>query len=70
MAGLPFRIVFLLLGFAGGAATVAYFSLSHVRSRVDRFLNPESGDTFQIEKIIRGLLRVVGFLEWVRGRGR
>ncbi len=50
MAGMPFRIVFLLLGFAVGAATAAYFTLSHVRSRVDRFLNPESGDTFQIEK--------------------
>lgn len=50
MAGLPFRIIFLLLGFAVSAATAAYFTLSHVRSRVDRFLNPESGDTFQIEK--------------------
>lgn len=50
LAGLPFRIIFLLLGFAAGAATLAYFSLSHVQSRVDRFLNPESGDTYQIEK--------------------
>lgn len=50
LAGLPFRIIFLLLIFAIGAATLAYFSLSHVQSRVDRFLNPESGDTYQIEK--------------------
>ncbi len=50
MAGLPFRIIFLLLIFAVSAATAAYFTLSHVQSRVDRFLNPESGDTFQIEK--------------------
>ena len=50
MAGLPFRIIFLLLGFAVSAATAAYFTLSHVKSRVDRFLNPESGDTFQIER--------------------
>lgn len=50
LAGLPFRIIFLLLIFAIAAATLAYFSLSHVQSRVDRFLHPESGDTFQIEK--------------------
>lgn len=50
MAGLPFRIIFLLVGFAVSAATAAYFTLSHVQSRVDRFLNPKSGDTFQIEK--------------------
>ena len=50
LAGLQFRIIFMLLVFAVGAATLAYFSLSHVQSRVDRFLDPSSGDTFQIEK--------------------
>ncbi len=50
MAGMPLRIIVLLSGFAVVAATIAYFTLSHVQSRVDRFLNPESGDTFQIEK--------------------
>ncbi len=50
LAGLPFRIIFLLLIFAVGASIMAYFSLSHVQSRVDRFLDPASGDTFQIEK--------------------
>jgi cell division protein FtsW len=52
MAGLPLRIIALLMIFAVCAATMAYFSLSHVQSRVDRFLNPESGDTYQIEKSI------------------
>lgn len=33
---------------AGGVG--AYFALPHVRSRVDRFLDPSSGDTFQITK--------------------
>lgn len=50
IAGLPFRIILLLLVFAVCAAAMAYFSLSHVQSRVDRFLDPESGDTYQIEK--------------------
>lgn len=50
MAGLQFRIIFLLIGFAVCAATMAYFTLPHVQSRVDRFIHPESGDTYQIEK--------------------
>lgn len=37
---------------AGGIALAisAYFILPHVRSRVDRFLDPAAGDTFQITK--------------------
>lgn len=50
MAGLPFRIIFLLLVFAILASVMAYFTLSHVQSRIDRFLTPESGDTYQIQK--------------------
>ena len=39
------------IGIAGiGLAVSAYFMLSHVRSRVDRFLDPAAGDTFQITK--------------------
>ncbi|WP_370750923.1 FtsW/RodA/SpoVE family cell cycle protein [Teichococcus oryzae] len=33
-------------GVLGGIA--AYFALPHFRSRIDRFLNPESGDTYQV----------------------
>jgi cell division protein FtsW len=29
---------------------LAYFSLHHVQSRIDRFLNPESGDNFQVDR--------------------
>jgi cell division protein FtsW len=50
LAGLPLRIVFLLLSFTAGALTLAYFTFSHFKSRIDRFLDPESGDTYQIEK--------------------
>ncbi len=39
------------IGVAGiGLAISAYFILPHVRSRVDRFLDPAAGDTFQITK--------------------
>ena len=50
LAGLPFRYVFLLIFLVIGAALVAYSTLPHVQSRVDRFLHPETGDTFQVEK--------------------
>jgi cell division protein FtsW len=44
----------LLVGMVGAAVAAggvgAYFVLPHVRSRVDRFLDPSSGDTFQITK--------------------
>lgn len=52
LAGVPFRylIVFLLVAVMAGFA--AYFSFAHVQSRIDRFLDPSSGDTYQIEKSI------------------
>lgn len=50
LAGFPFRLIAGLgvLGIGGGFA--AYTFLDHVRSRIDRYLNPEAGDTYQIDK--------------------
>jgi len=39
-------------GFAG-AAWLAYLSLDHVRRRMDKFLDPSSGDTFQVDLAAR-----------------
>ncbi|NQZ14757.1 MAG: putative lipid II flippase FtsW [Alphaproteobacteria bacterium] len=50
IAGLPFRYVVILMVAAVTLAVTAYFSFSHVQSRVDRFLHPESGDTYQIDR--------------------
>ena len=50
LAGLPFRWIVLLLVLAIGAGIAAYSTFDHVQSRVDRFINPESGDTYQIDK--------------------
>lgn len=50
LGGLQFRYVFGMLAAGIGGGMLAYFGFSHVRSRVDRFLNPESGDTFQIDR--------------------
>jgi cell division protein FtsW len=52
LAGFPFRWM-IVFGLAGiGGLVTAYFSLHHVRSRIDRFLDPDSGDTFQVQKSI------------------
>ena len=50
LAGLP--ISFMLIG-GGGLLCLgvwAYLNLPHVTSRIDRFFDPASGDTFQIRK--------------------
>ena len=33
----------------------AYFIFDHVQSRIDRFLNPDSGDSYQIEKSLEAI---------------
>ena len=43
-----------LAGLAGIAS--AYFLVPHVASRIDRFLNPESGDTYQADKALDSFL--------------
>jgi cell division protein FtsW len=50
LAGLPFRLITLLFCAGVGLFIIIYFSFSHFQSRINRFINPESGDTFQIEK--------------------
>jgi cell division protein FtsW len=50
LAGLPMLLVaaLILMGIGGGFA--AYFTFDHVKSRVDRFLDPQSGDNYQVER--------------------
>jgi len=50
IAGLPLSI-FVGIGMAtiGGIAW-AYFTFPHVASRIDRFIDPASGDNYQVEK--------------------
>lgn len=52
VAGLNLALVGGVFALGVGAAVGAYFVLDHVRSRVDRFLDPASGDTFQITKAL------------------
>jgi len=57
MAGMPWIwIVGLALAAAGGTF-VAYTALPHVAGRIDRFLSPQSGDTFQVDTAMQSILR-------------
>jgi cell division protein FtsW len=53
IAGLPIFWVILIaiIGLAGLVG--AYFTFDHVASRVDRFLDPSSGDTYQVSTAMR-----------------
>ena len=50
LAGMPFMWVagMIILGIAG--VFTAYHALPHVAARIDRFLDPASGDNYQVEK--------------------
>lgn len=50
MAGLPLSIILGLIILASVGMVWIYFSFPHVSSRIDRFLDPSSGDTYQIER--------------------
>ncbi|HEY1309335.1 MAG TPA: putative lipid II flippase FtsW [Pseudolabrys sp.] len=57
MAGM--RLIWVL-GIAGVAAfglTAAYFTVPHVASRIQKFLNPASGDTFNIDIATESFMR-------------
>lgn len=50
LAGLPFRYLIVVGVGAVVFLLAVYMSFSHVQSRIDRFLNPDSGDSYQVEK--------------------
>lgn len=53
LAGMPLALIagLAIAGMAG--ALVAYTALPHVAHRVNLFLDPQSGDTFQIDRALR-----------------
>lgn len=69
LSGLPMIWMYILgvLGAIGSAC--AYFLIPHVHSRVDRFLNPESGDTFQVRTAMEAF-RNGGFFGRGPGEGQ
>jgi cell division protein FtsW len=66
LAGL--RLYWVGIGLASGAVGLcgAYFLLPHVTSRIDRFLDPSSGDSYQVDRSIEAFMN--GGM-WGRGPG-
>lgn len=48
--GLPMALVIALVVFGVLALVAAYYGFDHVASRIDRFLDPKSGDSYQVDR--------------------
>lgn len=66
LAGISLRFLIPLVFLGLGTIAGAYFSLEHVRVRLNKFINPETSDTYQVDKAQEALLS--GHL-WGRGAG-
>ncbi len=55
MAGLGLMWVAGLVALGLGGAVLGYLWLPHVASRIDRFLDPASGDSYQVDKALEAL---------------
>jgi cell division protein FtsW len=66
LAGL--RLYWVVVGLASGVVGLigAYMLLPHVTSRIDRFLDPASGDSYQVDRSIEAFMK--GGM-WGRGPG-
>jgi cell division protein FtsW len=49
VSGVHYVFIGAAMGAVGVASWLAYLSLDHVRRRVDKFLDPSAGDTFQVD---------------------
>jgi cell division protein FtsW len=47
--GIPWPVIFGLGGAGVAAVVLSYALVPHVASRIDRFMDPEAGDTFQVD---------------------
>lgn len=54
-AGLALRWVGLLVVTGVGALFLAYLAVPHVTARIDAFLNPETSDTYQVDRAMAAL---------------
>ncbi|MHA1188943.1 MAG: putative lipid II flippase FtsW [Alphaproteobacteria bacterium] len=57
LAGVPTFIVAALAGLSVAGLGLAYSSFPHVAARIDRFLDPTSGDTFQVDTALESFRR-------------
>ena len=54
-AGIAIWIIGAFVGTGIGAGVLAYLLFPHVQSRVDRFLDPDSGDTYQVDRALAAM---------------
>ena len=66
LAGLPMIWVATSVGIGIVGLIAAYFVFPHVASRIDRFIDPRSGDNYQVDRAMEAFLN--GGL-WGRGPG-
>jgi cell division protein FtsW len=57
MAGMRIIWVFGIGGVAAAGLTVAYYTVPHVAARIQKFINPASGDTFNIDIATESFMR-------------
>ncbi len=55
LGGLRFRYLAVLFAAGTAGLGMAYLGLHHVKSRVDRFFYPDTGDNFQVEKSLEAI---------------
>jgi cell division protein FtsW len=56
LSGISWFLIFGLAGVGVGGLFGAYFVFPHFAKRIDSFLNPESGNTYQVDKALNSLL--------------
>lgn len=69
LAGLPVIFVVALMGLGVAGIFGAYHFFSHVQTRIDRFLDPDSGDNYQVAKSLEAFQNG-GILGQGPGEGR
>jgi cell division protein FtsW len=57
MAGMRVIWVFGIAGIAAAGLTVAYYTVPHVAARIQKFMNPASGDTYNIDIATESFMR-------------
>jgi cell division protein FtsW len=56
LAGLPIVFVLALAVLGIGGLVAAYFAFPHIASRIDRFIDPSSGDAYQVNRSVEAFI--------------
>ena len=54
--GMPLLLFLVLLGGGIAAGFGAYYLFPHAQSRIDRFLNPDAGDNYQVQRSLEAFM--------------